>query len=175
MRVAREIPLNPNIVLFHSDQAFTTRIVEAFRAGDVDAPAPVGGLLTRGAVSVHMTRYRLSVRKPRELDTLTFLADIEPAVYAWSGLDVIPPAPPRMPKWREFATRVDTTIDNGREVYESSDRAATNPVASMLFGIDGVAELVVTPGSVAVGKGVLFTWESLAPAVERSLSSLSPD
>ncbi len=173
MRVAREVPLNPNIVLYHCDVAFTTRIVEAFRPGDEGARPPIAGLLDRGAVSVHMTRYKLSVRKHADLDMLTFLADAEPAVCEWWGSDVIPAAPARMPKWRDFATPVDATLEGAREVYESSDHAAANPVASMLFGVDGVAELVITSGSVAVGKGVLFTWDSLAPAVERVLSSLS--
>ena len=174
MNVAREIPLNPNIVIYHADEALTSRIVEAYRSPDAAAPAPIRGLLERGAVSVHMTRYKMSVRKPTDADMLTFLQDVEPAVCEWAGQAVIPAAPDRMPKWREFATPFDGTQAGGREVYESSDCAAASRTADALFGIPGVAELVLTSESATVAKGVLFAGTDLTPRVEQALRTVEP-
>lgn len=169
MNVAREIPLNPNIVIYHADVILTTRIVEAYRLTDVAAPDPIGDLLARGAVSVHMTRYRMSVRKPGEADMLTFLGDVEPVMCDWSCQVTIPAAPDRMPKWRTFTVSVDPTLSGGREVYECSDDASANGAADALFRIPGVAELILVPESARVAKGVLFTWEALTPLVEQAL------
>ena len=41
MNVAREIPLNPNIVIYHADEALTPRAADAYRADDDGAPAPI--------------------------------------------------------------------------------------------------------------------------------------
>ncbi len=169
MNVAREIPLNPNIVIYHADEALTPRAADAYRADDDGAPAPIRGLIERGAVSVRMTRYRMRVRKPTDADMLTFLQDIEPAVCEWSGQAAIRAAPDRMPKWRLFAAPFDATLAGDREVYESSDGAAGNHVAEALVGIPGVAELVLTPDSATVAKGVLFAWADIAPRIEDAL------
>jgi hypothetical protein len=174
VNVAREIPLNPNIVIYHADEPLTPRIVEAFRAGDGGAPPPICGMLARGAVSVHMTRYRMSVRKPADADTLTFLQDVEPAVCEWSGQAAVPAAPDRMPKWREFPVPCDPTLAGEREVYESADCAAGSHVARTLFEVRGVAELVLTPGSASVAKGVLFAWVDIAPSIEDALPTAEP-
>jgi hypothetical protein len=169
VNVAREIPLNPNIVIYHTDEQLTTRIVEAYRSPDAGAPQPIRGLLELGAVSVHMTRYRMSVRKPRDLDMLTFLDDVEPAMCEWTGSLAIRAAPDRMPKWRAFDVACDPTQSGGREVYESSDHVAHNRAAVALFDIPGVAELVLVPDCVRVAKGVLFSWDRLAPLVDMAL------
>ena len=174
MNVAREIALNPNIVIYHADDVLTAQIVEAYRAGDGDAPAPIRGLIERGAVSVHMTRYRMRVRKPTDADMLTFLQDVEPALREWSGQVAIGAAPDRMPKWRLFAAAFDATLASEREAYASSDSAAANHVAEALFGIVGVAGLVLTPESASVAKGVLFAWADIAPRVEDALQTATP-
>ncbi|MAF11857.1 hypothetical protein CMK11_15530 [Candidatus Poribacteria bacterium] len=174
MNVAREIALNPNIVIYHADDVLTAQIVEAYRAGDGDAPAPIRGLIERGAVSVHMTRYRMRVRKPTDADMLTFLQDVEPALREWSGQVAIGAAPDRMPKRRLFSGPCDATLADDREVHGSSDGAAANQVAEALFSILGVAGVVLTPESASVVKGVLFAWADIAPRVEDALMAATP-
>jgi len=174
MRIAREVPLNPHVVVYHTDRTLTTAIVEAYRDALV-APFPFGALLERGAESVHVTRYRFMVRKPREWGMLDFLRTIEPVLCAWVGCDAIRAAPEREEKWRPFDVAFDPTQTGFREVYEGCEVAQKNPLAEELFSLDGVAEIVLTPVRVTVGKGMLFDWETLTPGVERVLARHTPN
>lgn len=173
MRINREVPLNPNVVVYHVDHALTTAVVEAYRNAPV-APIPFSELLILGAESVHVTRYRFMVRKPRLWAILDFLRATEPALCAWSGCDAIPAAPDRVETWRSFDVTYDPTSSGLREVYEGWNVARMNPVADDLFALAGVTEVVLTPVCVTAGKGVLFDWASLAPGVERILARHAP-
>lgn len=169
MRIAREVPLNPHVVVYHVDRALTTAIVEAYRDAE-EALFPFGALLALGAESVHVTRYRFTVRKPRRWEMLEFLRTIEPTLCEWATCDAIFSAPEDTERWRAFEVDFDPTRTGFREVYEGQQTAQRNLLAEDLFRLEGVAEVLLTPVRVTVGKGVLFDWSKLAPDVERSLA-----
>jgi hypothetical protein len=168
MRIRRQVPLNPNIVVYHVDVPLTTAVVDVYREAS-SAPRPFAELLSAGAVSVHAMRYRLQVRKPDEKDMLAFLGELEPCLCEWAGEIAILPAD-AADRWREFPVDKDPTLAGEREVYEGSDAARTNPLARALFAEAGVAEVVLTPDAVRIGKAALFEWNELAPRVEHAIS-----
>lgn len=169
MRIVREVPLNPHVVVYHVDNALTTAIVEAYRDAE-RTPFPFGELVALGAESVHVTRYRFMVRKPRRWEMLEFLRTIEPTLCAWANCDAIFSAPEETERWRAFEVDFDPTQTGFREVYEGQQVAQKNPLAEDLFRLEGIAEVLLTPVRVTVGKGILFDWSALAPDVERSLA-----
>lgn len=170
MKLGREIPLNPNIAVYHTDEPLTTAIVETYRESG-DAPTPCAEILDAGAESVHVTRYRIAVRKPDAVDMMTFLEEIEPPLCEWADLLAIPSAPEATDKWCTFDIDLDPTLNGGREVYEGSDSAQANPVAAHLFEIPGVAEIILMPKVVVIGKGRMFSWMPMFSEIERFLRS----
>ncbi|MBM3213963.1 hypothetical protein FJZ36_03495 [Candidatus Poribacteria bacterium] len=165
MRVAREVPLNPNIVLYHVDVPQTREIVEAYRVGFDSARQPFSGIIDCGAESVHVTRYRWAIRKPRDKDPLDFMAAVEPGICEWAGIDAIPALRERSERSRAFEVPSDATLAGRREVYEGSRPAEQNPLAAALFNVHGVAEVILDPLRVRISRGALFEWSALEPAI----------
>jgi NFU1 iron-sulfur cluster scaffold homolog, mitochondrial len=58
--------------------------------------------------------------------------------------------------------------------YYSADQAAADPVASALFGIDGVASLFMVEDFVTVMKAAEADWSVLVPAVIAAIELAMP-
>ena len=165
VRLAREVPLNPNLVLYHTEITLTRAWIEVDAGSSVAAPAPASLLIERGAIHVELRRYRLRVRKSPGEEMVGFLRTIEPALCDWAELDAILPAPEHDPRWQRFPVPFDPTAEGPRRYYPSPEEAQAHPIAASLFEIDGVAEVLLTPETIAVAKGALFPWNPIASRV----------
>lgn len=70
------------------------------------------------------------------------------------------------PNSLKFATEGPPFIEEGMGVYASTDEAATDPLARALFGVPGVANVLVLPRFVTVTKSPEADWDDILPAVE---------
>ena len=162
IQLAREVPLNPNLVLYHTDRTLTCSSVEVEAGSGVAAPAPAPALIECGATQVELRRYRLRVRKSPGEEMVGFLRTIEPALCDWAEIDAILPAPERDPRWQRFPVPFDPTTGGAQRYYPSPDAAQAHPIAGTLFEIEGIAEVLLMPETIAVAKVYLFPWDPLA-------------
>lgn len=69
---------------------------------------------------------------------------------------------------------VDAAVAGGGPAirsYRSAAEAGADPLALALFGIDGVANVLISGGWITVGKHAEAEWKSMKPKIKRAIES----
>lgn len=68
---------------------------------------------------------------------------------------------------------LDRAIAESPKSYSTPEAAAGDPVATRLFAIPGVVNLLVHPTWITVNKSPDSTWKTLKPAIAKALGELA--
>jgi hypothetical protein len=71
------------------------------------------------------------------------------------------------PNSLKFSAVGKTFIDGGMGAYNSAEQAAADPLASRLFQIDGLADVLILPVFATVTKRPEADWNVLLPRIEK--------
>lgn len=169
MKAVREFPPNPNVLLVHVNARLTDHVVESYSPGDRAEGRPwVGELVdVPGVRALTLVAYKIRLQKEARADWHAMLPRIERILRERLGVH-------ETDELVEEESRHRTFVWHGpplspRRVFEGRARASTDPLASRLFDIQGVAEVVLDGHEVRVRKCPLCSWRDLAPEVERNL------
>ncbi len=180
MNAVREFPPNPHALVIHVDRLLTGQIVETYlsSAGATNPgwPGWVRAVLALPGVRVlSINAYKIRLQKHKDAGW----RDVQPAFEAilrerlgvQQVLDLLHRESPR----RRFAWHGERLA---RTVYEGTVQAAADPLASELFRVHGVAEVILDGHQVEVRKCPLCDWSEMDPEIERRLArmpSRAPD
>lgn len=67
----------------------------------------------------------------------------------------------------KFSTGAAPFIERGLASYGSADEAGADPLASRLFAIDGVADILVLPQFLTITKRPDADWDRMLPAIDK--------
>ncbi len=176
MKALREFPVNPHVLVVHTDDILTDHVVESY--GPALPPDNrrhrdwVRTLLSMSGVrDISLNPYKVRLRKERSAEWTPLLLPIESLLRQALGVedirDLIEAESPR----RRFAWH-GTALDPKR-VFEGKRRAQSDRVASALFALDGVAEVILDGHEIEVGKSPHWSWRALGPEIERRLEATS--
>lgn len=70
----------------------------------------------------------------------------------------------------KFASEGEPFIETGLATYSSADQAAGDPLASELFTIDGIVDILILPTFLTITKRPQVDWNVVLPAIERVLT-----
>ncbi len=164
--VAREVPANPNVRVYHVAEELTREIVLVFGARSARRPpewlAPV--VADPRVREVDFTRYRVRVMKADAAAWDAIEPAVERALLARFGAERVEPAPDAAESVLNVAK-----VDGPRRVFEGVASAEGDEIARRLFAIAGVAEVVLSPEGSVVVKGRAFPREDVLRAVKRVL------
>lgn len=171
MQAAREFPPNPHVVVFHTDARLTDAIVETYLAR---SPGAAAGWVRRaldlpGLRVLSINPYKISVQKRKQAHWSPLLTPFARILRDDLGVGKIGELVEEESRSRRFSWHGDAL---GRKVYEGRAQAAACPVAGRIFGLHGVAEVIVEGHEVRVSKSPLLPWRELAPEVERILEQV---
>jgi hypothetical protein len=168
MRALRELPANPFLVVYHVPIELTCAVVEWYAPGKASAPpALVADIFrTPGVQGLQFFRYELWVRRARDAAWHTIIPAIEAVLRDRLELAEIREFQPDQRYTTVACAKLDVTKPLA---FEGVEAAQMHPLASALFAVDGVAEVLLTPGQVRVRKGAAFQWERLQPKIQTVL------
>ncbi len=63
-----------------------------------------------------------------------------------------------------------TVVESGSESYMDAESAKNSPLASALFGLEGVASVFMLGNFITVNKTPEAAWEDLAPAISEIIA-----
>jgi hypothetical protein len=160
---AVETATNPMVLRIHCTVELTTRTIETFPPGE--APAPFDAIARLDEVrTVDLHRYRARLNLQPGVDPEDALVSArEVLTGSWGRPVSLEHLPTQSP--RAFSIR----LVGERFVAESPEMAEPNGIASALFAIEGVADVIVGDGLALVGLGRLFRWSDLEPVVAGAL------
>ena len=168
MHTLRELPANPFLVVYHVPIELTRAVVEWYAPGKASAPPALVADILRipGVQGVQFFRHELWVRRARDAAWHTILPAVEAALRDRLGISEIREFQPDQRYVMVACAKLDVMKP---WVFEGVDAAQTHPLANALFALDGVAEVLLTPGQVRVRKGAAFQWEGLQPNIQTVL------
>jgi hypothetical protein len=156
-RLAREPTLNPNVHVYHTTAELTTAVVDDFWG-----PAELRRI--PGVARATANRYRLRVWRVPGAAWEAILGAADPLVLAAVGARALEGCPPDGDDYRVWPLR---RPQRRKQVFEGVRAAVEDPLAAALFGLEGVAEVIVDARQVTVRKGRLFAWSDLeGPAAQ---------
>ncbi|MGH2653164.1 MAG: hypothetical protein ACRDHV_02295 [Actinomycetota bacterium] len=156
---------NPAVLRLHTTIELTRATIETLPPGR--APWPLEGLLsTPGLRSMDLHRYRARLNLAPGTDPALLEARVGEILSPHLGPPVELPAEPPT---RAFAVG----YRGPRAVAESPVMARAQPVLRAVFLVPGVAEAILTDGTVQVRVGRLFGWDQVEEAVREALRPLS--
>lgn len=169
MKGVREFPPNPNVLLLHVDERLTDHIVETYRPGDrADGRPWVGDLVDiPGIRTLTLVAYKIRLEKESAPDWHELLPAIERVLKERLGITATEELVEEESRHRTFAWHGEEL--SPRRVFEGRARASTDPLASRLFAVDGVAEVVLDGHQVRIRKCPLCSWRDIAPEIEDRL------
>lgn len=168
MHALRELPANPFLVVYHVPIELTRAVVEWYAPGKASVPPALVADVWRipGVQGVQFFRYELWVRRVRDAMWYTILPAVEAALRHRLGISEIR----EFQSDQRYMTVACAALDVTKPVvFEGVAAAQTHPLASALFAVDGVAEVLLTPGRMRVRKGAAFRWEGLQPEIQAVL------
>lgn len=168
MIALREFPPNPHAVVYHLDERLTDQIVETYSHG---SPAPHAWAMHVAALPglrvLSMNAYKIRVQKEKRAAWSELLVPLETLLRNELGLHAIEELVESETRLRKFAWPGEAFE---RKVFEGRLQAQGHPVASALFELRGVAEVILDRHHVQVRKCPLHSWRDLAPLVQEILS-----
>ncbi len=171
MNAVREFPPNPHALVIHTDDRITDQVVEAYWPG-TGSPEPAwirAVLALPGVRALSLNAYKIRLQKHKDASWKDLLGPFEEVLRESLGvahlMDLVEGESPR----RAFAWHGEPL---SRRVFEGKTQAAADPVASRLFDLHGVAEVILDGNRVEVRKCPLRSWRDLSPRIE---AALQPD
>lgn len=170
MIALREFPPNPHAVVYHLDERLTDQIVETYPHG-ADAPHAWAARAAAlpGLRVLSLNAYKIRVQKDKEASWGQLLRPLEELLRDELGLRVDDDLVESECRRRKFAWPGEPFE---RRVFEGRLQAQGHPVASALFDLPGVAEVILDGHHLQVRKSPLCSWRDLAPLVQEVLSEV---
>jgi hypothetical protein len=158
-----EEPRNPAVLLVHTTEELTTATILTCPPGRPEAP--LDRLLdVPGVRSVDLHRYRARLNVVPRADRCAVRRGVEDVLApAWGP----PVQPPQQPAPRE----IRVAYAGPRLVAESREMAGGHPILLTLFGVPGVAEVVLEREVLRIRIGRLFSWQDVLGPVQRALTA----
>lgn len=171
MNAVREYPPNPHALVIHTDDRITDQVVEAYWPG-IGSPEPAwirAVLALPGVRALSLNAYKIRLQKQKDASWQDIVAPFEEVLRKSLGvarlMDLVEGESPR----RAFAWHGEPL---SRRVFEGKLQAAADPIASRLFDLHGVAEVILDGSRIQVRKCPLSSWHDLTPPIE---AVLNPD
>ena len=168
MHALRELPANPFLMVYHVPIELTRAVVEWYAPSKASVPSALVADILRipGVQGVQFFRYELWVRRARDATWHTIMPAVEAVLRDHMGMHEIREF---QPDQRYLTAACATLTVTTPLVFEGVEAAQTHPLASALFALDGVAEVLLSPGRMRVRKGAAFRWEGLQPNIQTVL------
>jgi hypothetical protein len=169
MHAAREFPPNPHALVIHTEARLTDEIVETYVSDSPRAPDWIrAALAIPGVRVISVNAYKIRVQKHKAASWNEVLDAVERVAAAGAGFDSIDDLVPDSCQRRTFCWHHGPFA---RRVFEGRLQAREHPVASRLFELDGVAEVILDGNTVEVRRCPLYSWDGLTSAIEASLEA----
>ncbi len=169
MLALREFPPNPHVVVYHLVDRLTDQIVETYFPG---YPAPrewvEGALALPGIRVLSLNAYKIRLQKEKSVGWSDLLASFEKLLGDRLSIRRIEDLVESESRHRHFCWH---GAPFERKVFEGALQAQVHPLASELFSLPGVAEVILDGNQVRVRKCPLLPWSELAPSVQEVLSN----
>jgi hypothetical protein len=160
---AFEDAANPSVLRVHVGAELTAETILTFPPGEPDPPLS-RVLRVPGVRSLNVHRYRLrlnlmpdAVRQEVELLAGEILSS------TWGAESQLPV--------EEIPRAFEVEHTSTRRVAESLAMAEGDDVLTILFGVEGVSEVVVGDGVALVRLGRLFRWDDAEARVQKALAT----
>jgi hypothetical protein len=168
MIALREFPPNPCLVVYHVPFELTRAVVDGYGLSKAHTAPPRVAEVLRipGVRGVQLFRYEWWVRRTPDATWQALVPAVEAALRQHLGIAEILEfaGDQRYMTFEVLAVNVAKPL-----VFEGVEAAASHPLGQELFAIEGVAEVLFTPGRVRIRKGAAFGWEAMQPSIEAVL------
>jgi hypothetical protein len=154
---------NPTVLRVHVDAELTHETIVTFPPGEPGPPLS-DVLRVPGVRSLNVHRYRV------RLNLMPEAARPEVELLAGEVLRAVWGAESALPV-EEMPRAFEVERSSRRRVAESLAMAAGDDVLTILFGVEGVSEVVVGDGLALVRLGRLFRWNDAEARVQKVLAT----
>ncbi len=169
MNAVREFPPNPHALIVHTDSLVTEEIVETYLAGSSPAVPWMRAVVALPGVRVlSLNAYKVRLQKRKDARWGGIMAPFERLVCDGLDIERLSDLVDNESRSRRFAWHGSPLP---RSVFEGKRQALEHPLASNLFEITGVAEVILDRHQIEIRKCPLRSWRDLEPDIDRCLAA----